>query len=724
MPELSIHQAFDLAQQTHRAGRLEEAEKIYRQILAQKPDHAGSLHYLGFMANQRGRNDLAAQLIRRAIAIDPDYANAHYNLGNALKAGGKPAEAAEAYRQAIRCNPDFPEAYNNLGSLMHDAGKVDEAIALYRKALAVKPDHANAHCNLGNALREKKLIGEAIAAYRNAIAINPDLVEAHSNLGDLLADKGQVAQGIAACQRAIAIRPDFASAYNNLGNILRANGRLDEALTAYRHAIALAPADAKTRSNFAVALRGKGRHDEGIAVLREAIALSPDSPDAYNNLGVALRDKGKIDEAIDAYRKAVAPNPKFAEAHSNLIFTLHYHPHISADDIAHEHRLWNQQHALPLAQSIRPHTHNRDPERRLRIGYASPDLREHAVSHFLLPLMANHDRQQFEIFAYAQVRLPDAMTQRLRAHTDGWHSLIGLTDLQAAEQIRQDQIDILIDLAGHTADHRLLVFAQKPAPVQMTYLGYPDTTGMDAIDYRLTDAYADPPGQTEQYHTEQLLRLSPCAWCFAPNTDAQLPPRHRKQITFGCFNTFAKVTQPMLEIWSQILHALPGSRLLLKNAGLGSASLREEVAKRMNDLGIASDRLDLRGQERDYNAHLALYGQMDIALDTFPYHGTTTTCEAMWMSVPVITLAGRTHVSRVGVSLLTAVGLPELIADTPERYEKLAVDLATDPSRLDDLHSSLRERMQKSPLMDGPRFARNVEAAYRQAWRSWCAAAR
>jgi predicted O-linked N-acetylglucosamine transferase (SPINDLY family) len=701
-------------------GRSDDAIVSYKMALAQKPAYPGALYNLGIVLHEQKKSEEAIAALRRAIALRPEYAEAHNALGTALSAKGEFAQAIIAYRQAIAARANYAEAYNNLGAALKASGQLPEAVASYRLAIALNPNLAEAHSNLGIALVAQRQFAQAIAAFEQAIALDPRAPQSHFYLGNALGEERRLESAIAAFRRAIALKPHYPEALENLAKALRQNGQLEEAVAVCRQFVAIDPQSASAHVSLGIALKRIGHLDQAIAAYRTANALDPKSVESLMRLGAALKEIGELDEAIAVFRTALSVEPGNEVIRSNLIFTLHYPPHISPEAIAQEHRLWNQQHAQPLAHHIRYHTNDRDPDRRLRIGYVSPDLREHAVPHFLLPLLANHDHQRFEIFAYANVRVTDAMTQRLRSHTDNWRSVFGLTDADAADQIRQDQIDILIDLAGHTAGHRLVVFAHKPAPVQMTYLGYPDTTAMDAIDYRITDAYADPPGQTEQYHSEQLLRISPCAWCFAPNTDVPLAVRYRGPITFGCFNIFAKVTQPMLEIWSRILLAVPDSRLLLKSAGFNSAALREQVQHRMSKLGISPDRLELRGKEWSYDAHLALYGHMDIALDTFPYHGTTTTCEAMWMGVPVITLAGVAHVARVGVSLLTNVGLPELVATTADEYVQLAVALAADRDRLDRLHSTLRRQMEHSPLMNAPRFARNVEAAYRQTWRNWC----
>jgi predicted O-linked N-acetylglucosamine transferase (SPINDLY family) len=662
MSELTIQQAFDLAVRCHQAGRVQEAEQLYRQILQQQPQHSDAIHLLGVIAHQMGQNDVALDLIRRAIALNPRLGEAHSNLGNVLQQTGRLDQSIDAYRQAILLQsafskqPHYAVTQNNLGNALRDKGQIDEAIAAYREAIALRPDYAEAHSNLGRILADGGRIDEAIAAYHQAIAISPNLAEAHSNLGNILRDTGQFDQALDACKRAIAIRPNFATAHNNLGNL--------------------------------------------------------------------LKDQGEVDEAVAAYRTAITLKPTFAEAHSNLVYALHFHPGYDSQSIAEEHRRWNRRHAEPLAKCTSSHANDRTPDRRLRIGYVSADFRDHVVGRNLLPLYLHHDHRQFEITCYAQVARPDAITREFQQNADCWRNIMGLTDEQLAGQVIEDRIDILVDLSGHTAGNRLLVFARKPAPVQASYLGYPGTTGLSAIDYRITDALADPPGLTDHLQSERLRRLPQTNWCFAAPPDSPpvgpLPASGRGYVTFGSFNNFAKVTEPMLQAWGRILHHTPRSRLLLKAAGLASASARDRVCRQFAAQGIDPDRLDLRGRERDQQGHLALYGEMDIALDTFPYHGTTTTLEALWMGVPVITLAGQTHVSRVGVSLLSNVGLPELIAKTTHEYERAAVELGNNPQRVAALRLGMRERMRASPLMNAREFAGNVEAAYREMWRIWC----
>jgi protein O-GlcNAc transferase len=742
----------------HQAGRLPQAEAICRQVLQRDARSADALHLLGVIAYQVGRWEIAVDLIRQAIAFQPGNVEAHGNLCSILREKGRLDEAVVAYRQLINVTPNSADAYIILGNTLIDAGRPEEAIAAYRQAIAIKPDYAEVYSNLGNVLKNTGRLEEAIAAYRQGIALKPDYAEAHNNLGNALKDSGQLAEAVVAYSRAIALKADYAGAYNNLGDALRGIGRLDEAIVALRQAIALKGDYVEPYNSLGIALKENGQLDEAIAICRQAISLKPDYADAYvnlgnaltykaqldeavtayrqaiaimpdgvvahHNLGNALKDKGLIEEAIAAYRHAIALKPDNPQVHSSLIYSIHCHPGYDADAIAEEHRGWGRQHAQPLAKFIRPHSNDHGPNRRLRVGYVSPDLRDHPVGRFLLPLLSHHDKSQVEVFAYSQVCVADAMTQHLRSHVDCWRSILGLADGQVADLIHEDQIDILIDLAGHTGGNRLGVFARKPAPVQVTWLGYPNTTGLAAIDYRLTDALADPPGMTDTLCCERLIRLPQTAWCFAaPPGDLSIDRKTltaATPITFGSFNNFSKITPAMLELWAKILRSTPGSRLSIKATALRGESDRHRVQQIMEAAGIGLDRLDLMEWRKSHEEHLACYRQVDIALDTFPYHGTTTTCEALWMQVPVVTLAGSTHVSRVGVSLMTNVGLGELVAHGEDEYVRIASELARDLPRLAQLRASLRGRMQDSPLMDARRFASGIEDAYRTVWRNWC----
>ena len=401
--------------------------------------------------------------------------------------------------------------------------------------------------------------------------------------------------------------------------------------------------------------------------------------------------------------------------------SLHYHPDHDARAIQAELRRWDAQFAAPLARLIRPHTNEASPDRRLKIGYVSPDFRDHAVGRNLLPLFREHDHRPLEIFCYADVIRPDALTRRFQGHADVWRDVLGRTDDQVAELIREDRIDVLVDLALHTACNRLLVFARKPAPVQVSFAGYPGSTGLSAIEYRLTDPYLDPPSLDDPDSAAEPVRLPDSFWCFDPLTDEpavnSLPARASGFVTFGCLNNFVKVNALVLALWARVLRAVGRSRLLLLAP---EGQFRRGIVQRLEQEGVASDRLVFvpRQPRRQY---LELYHGIDLMLDTVPYNGHTTSLDALWMGVPVVTLVGGTTVGRAGLSQLTNLGLPELVAATPEEFVRIAVELAGDLPRLEVPAASLRDRMRGSPLMDAPRFARGIEAAYRTLWRRWCA---
>jgi len=444
-------------------------------------------------------------------------------------------------------------------------------------------------------------------------------------------------------------------------------------------------------------------------------------------LGNAYKNQGKLAEAVAAYRKALELKPDYVDAHSNLVFSMNFDERFTQRDIAAESRRWDAVHAVPRSPDERTHPTDPDPDRRLRIGYVSPDFREHSVSYFLDPVIAGHDRGSFEVFCYADVVKPDNKTARFRDLSDGWCSTVAMTDAAVAERVREDGIDILVDLAGHTANNRLLVFAERPAPLRVNWLGYPNTTGLSAMDYRLTDAIADPAGVAEASHSETLVRLPNGFLCFTPAADApEIGEAHaptagvKQRNPFGSFNNLAKITPDVVATWSRVLDGVPTSRLVVKSKPLADQATRERYFELFDAQGIDAERVELIPWIASRSGHLGAYGRVDIGLDPFPYNGTTTTCEALWMGVPVITLAGDRHSGRVGASILTRVGLADLVAETKAAYVEKAVALANDLDRLSALRNGLRDRLGRSPLCDAPSFVRDIEAAYREMWRRVC----
>jgi protein O-GlcNAc transferase len=597
---------------------------------------------------------------------------------------GRALFASAAYHtnmSSIRAN-----AANNLGLVHFKQGNLAEAALCFRQALRDDPNHAEACNNLGIVYFQQNLLGDAVACFRQAVQTCPQQADFHYNLGNALSRQVQHSQAARAFQQAVRLDPTHAAAQFNLGNALRDDNRLGEALSAFEKA-------SKLKIDFA---------------------------QAHLNLGNVLKDQGRVQEAIASFRNALAINPNYAQAHSNLIHTMQFSPLHDGPDILRECRAWNQVHAEPLKKSIRPHANTMSKNRRLRIGYVSPDLYMHPVARFLLPLLKAHDRKHFEIFCYSSVGVPDVITEQCRELAHVWRPIHGLADDQVAQLVRQDRIDILVDLAMHTGNNSLLVFARKPAPVQATFMAYCGTTGLGTMDYRLTDTFLDPPGQNDDCYSEKSARLPTSMWCFQPATQepeqATLPGQNSGEITFGCLNNFCKISDETLEAWKQILQATPTANLLL-HAPAGQP--RDRVRAFMEGGQISAERVRFVNR-LPFAEYIRTYHRIDVALDPFPYGGATTTCDALWMGVPVVCLSGHRAVGRAGVSILSILGMTELLAQDTADYVRIATELANDLPRLSKWRSSLRNRMWDSPLMDTRRYTRGVEAVYRCMWQKWC----
>ncbi len=573
-------------------------------------------------------------------------------------------------------------------------------------------------CEVGHLRMQQGELAAAVACFQQALALRPDSVIANNNLGLALLSQGRTAESMLYFQQALALRPDLAAVHNNLGLALLNEGQPQQALACFEAAIRLEPALADAHNNCGLAMDAQGEPDDACACYERALQVDPEHLGALTNLGNAFKDHGRAADATDCYRKVLALRPDDAPIHSNLLLAMQYETGVEPREILAEARRYAGQHVVSGAEPIEPGMVSALAGRRLRIGYVSPDFREHPVIHFLEPILAAHDHQQFEIFCYADVPHPDAVTGRVQEYADCWRSLVGLSDEQAAEVIREDAIMVLIDLAGHTAGNRLPAFARKPAPIQLSYLGYLGTTGLPAMDYFVTDNHADPAGLTDEYYQEQLIRLSECGFCYSPGSAPEIgqepPVRQSGQITFGCLNAPAKLTEEVLALWSRVLSEVSGSRLLIANGGSRLAEKR--ICAELSRHGVSPDRLLFAGRAASRQDYLELYQRIDIALDPFPYNGVTTTCDALWMGVPVISLAGVTNVSRQGVRFLRTVGLDELLASSPDEYIMIAADLASSLPRLAVLHGDLRVRMSRSPLLDSRRLTRDLEAAYLALW--------
>lgn len=603
--------------------------------------------------------------------------------------------------------------------ICHQTGRAEEAVELLRRAIKLDPNSVALFGNLGIILAGLKQFAEAAKAFGQAIALKPNKPELHNNLGNVLNESGRRQEAIAAYEAALRLDPKHAAAYYNLGNALGELGRFDEAVQALTKAVALRP-NADAFCSLGNALRDAGKLDEAIAAFEHSLALRPDFAAALNGLGSVYQVNGELPDAIRAYRRAseIGGFPGLGE---NLLVLLHLDPQSDPKSIFEEHARWNQKHTAALAREAGGYSNDPSVDRRLRIGLVSAYFDQHPVGRFLLPLIANHDRTKFEMICYSDTRTSDAMTQTLRGLSDGWRDTLNLSDEQLSRIIRSDRIDILIDLGMHTRGNRMFAFARKPAPVQVTYLAYCSTTGLGTIDYRLSDEFLDPDDSKQQFYSERTVRLG-SYWCYSAPPPLPAPglpgegsqgKRVEGSVNFGCLNDFSKISDLSLSVWEQILAAVPNSRLIV-HALEGAHRLR--VMGKAFFAGVHPSRIEFVGR-LPMAEYFRQYHRIDIALDPTPWPGGTTTCDALWMGVPVVSMIGKTAVSRGGLSILSHIGHPELVAGDPVEYVQIATSLARDTTRQAELRQTLREAMLHSPLMDAVGFTRDFESCLRSMWR-------
>jgi protein O-GlcNAc transferase len=693
-------------------GHHAQAADALRAALALAPDDADTHAALGNALQALGDHPGAIAAFSAALARDPLNADAANNLGNSHRQLGAVDAAEHAYRAALAAQPTHALALTHLGTLLDAQGRHDDALALLHDAVRAAPDAPAGLINLGVALCERRAFDDAAAHLERAVALAPLDADAAYNLGNALQGLGRYPEAADQYLRAVGLRPDHADALNNLGNVCEALGDTTAAAQAFDAALRARPGCVAAHNNAANLLRRLGLHDDAVAHLHAALASAPRHSATHNNLGNVLKDNGALDDAIDSYRRALAHDPDNAVAHSNLVYALSFQSE-EAQPVLAEALNWSARHepaALPAAPA-RP----RAPDARLRIGYVGADFREHCQALFLTPLLSHHDRRAFEIICYASVARPDATTARLAGYVDQWRDVHALDDDALARLIRDDGIDILVDLTMHMDGGRPALYAQRPAPVQATWLAYPGTTGLASLDYRLTDPHLDPAAHDAHYR-ERSIRLADTFWCYDPLTDTPavgpLPARSAGHVTFGCLNNPCKLTDRTLRLWAPIFARLPDARLVVMTPrGDGQVRLLE----RMRAHGLDPARITCVPY-RPRADYLASYLDLDIALDTFPYNGHTTTLDALWMGVPVITRVGQTAVGRGGLCQLANLGLAALAADSDAAFVDAAVELAGDLDGLAALRDGLRPRLVGSPLMDGARFAREIERAYRRMW--------
>jgi predicted O-linked N-acetylglucosamine transferase (SPINDLY family) len=666
---------------------LAESERDYRIVLSHRPRFGPALHGLGLVLHLQGQSGTAAIFLEAAVAEVPDCAEFRSNFAAVLGSLGRHQEASRELAAAVQHQPDYPEGWCNLGVALEKQGRFEEAIEAYRKATQLTPAYAEAHQFLGNSLRKLRRWQEAAAAYREVLRLKPRTAPAHHDLGLCLQSLKRYREAATEYELAISCDPTATGSFQQLGCLL--------------HKVGKYPAAAK--------------------VLKRAVELQPQCRGFHRLLAHAHTEMGNIDPAIEHLRQLVALAPDSPAIRSSLLYTLHYDGKSTPESLFEEHREWDRRHGEPLQTFRRPHDNDRYVDRRLRVGYVSPDFREHTVPRFISAAIEHHDRDRFEVFCYSNSNRKDATTARLQGWADQWQTICTLTDEKADQLIRDDKIDILVDLRGHAANNRLTLFARKPAPVQVVMVGYFDTTGLSTMDYRITDERQDPSGLTDPFHVERLVRLPQSGWCYTADDEApevaDLPMLSNGYITFGCLNKIIKVTPECARLWGSLLQSVPRSRLLLVAPEADrSGSLR----RRLSQYGIPTDRLTIMDKAPTHGDYLQRFNMVDIGLDPFPFNGITTSCDGLWMGMPFVTLTGRTSVSRVGNSMLSAVGLADLVAHDPQTYLRLASALAEDHGRLRELRRGMRERMRYSHLMNARHFASSLDAAFQQMWETWC----
>jgi predicted O-linked N-acetylglucosamine transferase (SPINDLY family) len=654
-------------------------KKASRKAIDLPRENLSNLFAKAVKGQKSGQFEVAKKLYQKILNINPNLAEVHCNLGSIQNILGDNANAEKSYHNAIKLKPEYAEAHGNLGNALVSMGRLEEAIICYKEALIHKSKDANLHNSLGGGLQELGLHSEAIASFKTALSIAPKFAEAHSNLGISLKGTNRFDEALKSYEYALSIRPDFTEAHGNKGNVLKDLGRLDEAVTCYKQALAI-------RQTYS---------------------------EAQCNLGSVMMSMGQLDEALICFERTLANKPNHRLAANNYLHTLLYQPSISNDDlfkecrkIADERKSTNTPMPFPML--------NLENNNRIRIGYISSDFRDHPVGHNIMPIFANHDYQKYEIFCYAELTSPDSMTNEFQEYADHWRMIKGLTDYEVAEHIRGDNIHIAVFLGGHFDENRPDIASYRAASIQVALYGG-TTTALDTMDYWLTDKILHPKNTTEQF-TEKLWHL-PSLFTYPVPKDTphenDLPAIKNGYVTFVSFNKPCKINDDVIDLWAEILDAIPESRLHLKFINiLSNKSIAKRILARFEFKGIPSKRIYLISKKENAYDHLLRYNQADIALDTFPFSGATTTFQAMWMGVPVVTLLGDRFIARMGGTLMSQVGLGSITANTKDEYLSLAISMAKDINRLQETRKTLRKKISDSSLCNGLLYTQNLEKAY------------
>eukprot|EP00756_Hemistasia_phaeocysticola_P011154 Hpha_TRINITY_DN15094_c0_g2::TRINITY_DN15094_c0_g2_i1::g.123709::m.123709 len=735
---------------------------------------------LGVNMRFMGRDAEGLEKCGEALQHNARYAPAYYNLGVGAAEAGRAPEALQFYEKAIDCNPCYVEALCNTGVVFKRLNQPEAAIGFLKRALRVAPHHEVVLANYAEAVNDlgtKRLgegaVEEAVQLFQEAVMARYSYGMAYFNLGVVHGGRGMARQASYYYQLAVHFNPEHAEAWHNLGTVYQGVGDAEKAVQCFEKAHEKSGHGfVQTMNSLAMLYMQGGKMDDAISLLRQAVAKEPRYAEAWNNLGVVLRDEGVMAEAIECYDKCLAIVPESENAAQNKLLALNFSVSHSVQDIHAHHLRWGARILAQYGAAPPPGGHHRrePPNRPLRVGYVSPDFYLHSVSYFCHHLLRHHDPEKVEFHCFSNVARADSKTFAFKqlVPIQRWHHITGVDAASCCELIRRLQIDILVDLTGHTASCRLDIFARKPAPIQVSWIGYPNTTGLPTIDYRFSDPYADPAHVRAKDYAETLYRLPESFICYCPDTleyykiigenpdgtpadsssalddkpeSFQTPsalldhgeymPNYRGnlaahvsappsvasgKVTLGTFNNMAKINPMVARAWGKILQELPQARILLKSKPFAEKRIRDQTKAMLAEGGCDVDRVELVGLVPFHYNHLQYYENLDIALDCFPYAGTTTSCEALWMGVPMVTLRGETHATNVGASLMTSIGYPELIGNDVDDYVRIAVELAKNPERMATYRSALRKKMALSPLCDGKRYLRHVEHAYEEMW--------
>lgn len=716
-----IESYYELARVFQQLNQLDKALEVYQKIISIQPNDMNAHSSLGLLYGQLQKFEASIHHFLLILKLEPNQPAILANLGTNYLNSGQYQLALNSYQQALKLNPKLNQIHFNLGNLYVQTGQSDLAIVSYQRVIKTMPELIIARQKLAEILLQKQRYTEAIEQYLYLLQSHPTHYVYSHYLGDAYRESGQFEKAIEYYQLSLSHNPDNHIAMINMGIALRELGQLEAAVNSFQSALKF-EAHYIAYHNLGLTLRDLGQYGSAIEAYQQTLALQSDFYLTHSSLGVTYMEVGEVEKALKHFQQSIQLKPDYWVAHMNRLFCMAYQADLSAEE--HFQACLETGKALEKRASVRTYSPSPEVNTRLRIGYVSPDFRRHAAEFTIEALLRHHDRQEFEVFSYAQVPHPDEMTQKFIKLSEHWRWTQALNDEEMAENIRQDRIHILIDLAGHTAQNRLGVFACKPSPIQLTL--YPMTSGLSAIDYRLVDSYLLCE-ELKSFNSEELLALNTPFLCFYPPSDApepgEIPELKNGYITFASFNNLSKVNPGVIKFWSQILSEYPSAKLLLKYKAFGDPSVQNQMAQQFLIHGIGRERLQFYGS-LSYQEHLKLYNQVDIALDPFPFNGHTTTCEALWMGVPVVSVLSPREFGRAGLSLLSRVGLEEFVAQNQKEYLGKLNALINDRDKRIVLRSELRERLRQSSLCQSENYVKELERGYVNVWETWCEQAR